>query len=219
MRALVQPNAEALTTREPPLFAPLPHTPGGYGCIHADPPIRYRSNSRERPGRNAMRHYRCFDYQDFEALPVADAAADDGYLFLWIPGPLLVLGVHHTALMRAWGFEPAGMGFVWIKTNRNGSLFLGCGHGTRKNAEFCVLGRRGRPERLSKAVHEVILARVREHSRKPEEAYARIEKFCVGPRLDLFTRQRRDGWVPYGDQTSRFDSEDPSERHPLERTV
>jgi N6-adenosine-specific RNA methylase IME4 len=65
-------------------------------------------------------------------------------------------------------------------------------------------------------VHEVILAPVREHSRKPDEVYARIERFCAGPRLDLFARQRREGWTIYGDQTSKFDFEGPAERQPLE---
>ena len=38
-------------------------------------------------------------------------------------------------------------------------------------------------------VHEVILAPVREHSRKPDEAYSRIERYCAGPRLELFARE------------------------------
>jgi N6-adenosine-specific RNA methylase IME4 len=206
------------------LFAPLP--PGLFACVHADPAIRYRSNSRERPGRNAMAHYRCYSYTDFMALSLADVVAKDAFLFLWIPGPWFVLGAH-VPLMRAWGFEPSGIAFTWIKLRRGlasrpnlffteADLFMGCGHRTRKNAEFCALGRRGRPERLSKAVREIIIAPVREHSRKPDEVYARMERFCAGPYLDLFARQRRDGWIPYGDQTSRFDFEGPQQRLPLE---
>jgi hypothetical protein len=98
-------------TREAPTFAPLPVTAGGFACVHADPPIRFRSNSRERPGRNAMRHYRCYDYLDFEKLPVADVVARDAYLFLWAPGPFLVIGAH-LPLVRAWGFKPGGIAFT-----------------------------------------------------------------------------------------------------------
>jgi N6-adenosine-specific RNA methylase IME4 len=200
-----------------PLFASLSTVPGGFRCVHADPPIRYRSNSRARPGRNAMRHYRCYDYADFEALPVADVVADNAWLALWVPGPWLALGAH-VPLMRAWGFAPSGMGFTWVKQNRSGEgLFMGPGHTTRKNAEFCVLGRRGKPERLSKSVHEVIIAPLRAHSQKPAEIYTRLERFCPGPRLDLFARQRRENWVSYGDQTSMFDFGGPNERLPLER--
>jgi N6-adenosine-specific RNA methylase IME4 len=112
------------------------------------------------------------------------------------------------------GFEPTAMGFVWVKLNPNApslwfrerDLFFGPGLTTRKNAEYVVLSRRGRPERLARDVFEVILAPRREHSRKPEEAYRRIERYCNGPRLDLFPRERRAGWVPYGDEAAKFDA-------------
>jgi N6-adenosine-specific RNA methylase IME4 len=71
-----------------------------------------------------------------------------------------------------------------------------------------VLGRRGHPERLDKGVFEIIVAPRREHSRKPDEVYRRIEKYCAGQRLDLFPRQRRDGWIPYGDEADKFDTQE-----------
>jgi N6-adenosine-specific RNA methylase IME4 len=124
-----------------PLFAPLPTVVGGFKCVHADPPIRFRSNSREHPGRNAMRHYRCYDYLDFMKLTVADVVADDAWLFLWAPGPWLALGAH-TALIQAWGFKPSGVGFTWVKQNRSGvGLFMGTGHTTRKGTETVILAR------------------------------------------------------------------------------
>jgi N6-adenosine-specific RNA methylase IME4 len=181
-----------------PLFAPLPTTPGGFRCIHADPPIRFRSNSRERPGRNAMRHYRCYDYKDFESLPVADVVADDATLALWVPSPFLAIGAH-LSLIAAWGFKPSSIGFTWLKVNRNGAPRMGPGLVTRKCCEFVVLGRRGRPQRLSKGVLEAIIAEPRQHSRKPDEIYARLEALASGPYLDLFARQG------------------PLERAPLER--
>ena len=55
------------------------------------------------------------------------------------------------------------------------SLHVGMGYGTRKNAEDCFLFRVGSPKRLARDVHEIILAPVREHSRKPDEAIERIE--------------------------------------------
>src|SRR5262249_15320404 len=41
--------------------------------------------------------------------------------------------------------------------------------------EFCWLGRRGKPKRLSLGVRELIIAPRREHSRKPHQVYARVE--------------------------------------------
>jgi N6-adenosine-specific RNA methylase IME4 len=51
---------------------------------------------------------------------------------------------------------------------------------------------------------DVILAPVREHSRKPDEFYERVEQFAPGPRLDSFARQRRPGWDAGGDQLNMF---------------
>jgi N6-adenosine-specific RNA methylase IME4 len=63
----------------------------------------------------------------------------------------------------------------------------------------------GKPRRLAKDVHEVILAPIREHSRKPDEAYRRVERYCAGPYLDLFSRESRTGWDAWGDELGKFD--------------
>ena len=108
-----------MTERDLPLFAPLPTVPGGFACIHADPPIQFRSNSREKPGRNALRHYACHDYGAFEALSVTAVVADDAFLFLWVTTAFLAIGAH-IPLIEAWGFKPTAMAFVWSKLNRSG---------------------------------------------------------------------------------------------------
>jgi N6-adenosine-specific RNA methylase IME4 len=111
------------------------------------------------------------------------------------------------------------MGFTWVKLRRShephqlrllplaeSDVHVGTGLTTRKSAEFCVLGRRGNPKRLSAAVREVIFAPVREHSRKPDEVYERIERYCAGPRLDLFGRCSRPNWTVWGDEATKYDS-------------
>src|ERR1700743_657191 len=87
-----------------------------YRIIAADVPWAFKSNSVGKPGRNAMRHYDCMSLDDIAALPVRDVVADDACLFFWITGPFLAIGAH-IPIMKAWGFEPSGMGFVWIKLN------------------------------------------------------------------------------------------------------
>jgi N6-adenosine-specific RNA methylase IME4 len=196
-----------------PLFAPLPEIEGGWRCVAADPAWRFRSNSKANPGRNAMRHYDCLSLDEIASLPLREVVAKDAFLWLWVTSPFLAVGAH-LDVMRAWGFEPTALGFTWIKLNRSApglfiqrnDLFMGPGLTTRKNAEFVILGRRGRPERLATDVHEVILSRVRVHSRKPDEAYSRIERYCAGPRLELFARESRAGWTSYGDEAAKFDS-------------
>ena len=192
------------------IFAGLPRR--HFGCIVADPPWRFKSNSESRPERNAMRHYDCMSLDAIAALPVKDLAADDCALFLWITSPFLVIGAH-LPIMRAWGFKPSGIGFTWLKLNKSAGklfftrdIFMGGGLTTRKNAEFVVLGKRGRSVRRDAGVHEVIVDHRREHSRKPDEAFARIERYCAGPYLDLFSRETRPGWTSWGAEATKFDA-------------
>jgi N6-adenosine-specific RNA methylase IME4 len=77
---------------------------------------------------------------------------------------------------------------------------------TRKNSEPCLLARRGNPRRLSRSVQELIVAPRREHSRKPDEIYERIERYASGPFVELFARQSRRGWSSWGDEVGKFDS-------------
>ena len=65
----------------------------------------------------------------------------------------------------------------------------------------------GKPRRLSKAVRQLIISPRREHSRKPDEAYGRIEGLVSGPYLELFAWCSRPGWKSWGNQVSLFDEE------------
>jgi N6-adenosine-specific RNA methylase IME4 len=126
--------------------------------------------------------------------------------------PLIAIGAH-IPVIKAWGFEPTALGFVWVKLNKRASFpilsernfFFGGGLTTRKNVEYCVLCRRGQPKRLAADVRELIVSPVRESGRKPDETYRRIERYCAGPRLDLFGRESRQGWTVWGDEATLFD--------------
>jgi N6-adenosine-specific RNA methylase IME4 len=78
------------------------------------------------------------------------------------------------------------------------------------NAEICWLGRRGRPQRKSRGVRQLIVTPIREHSRKPDEVYSRIEALSEGPYLDLFARERRPNWICWGDELDKFYAEGSS---------
>lgn len=191
-----------------------------FAAILADPPWHFRVRStRNRDQwssrRDAEKFYDVMSVDDVAALPVHTLAADSAHLFLWTTGPHLPQAFR---VMTAWGFAYSGSAFVWIKTKRSiaagtpvaeSDLHVGLGFTTRKNAEFCLLGRRGSPKRLAADVREVILSPVREHSRKPDEAAARIERYCAGPYLELFARERRPGWEAWGNQVGHFQPERP----------
>lgn len=78
---------------------------------------------------------------------------------------------------------------------------LPMGHWTRANAETCLLAVRGHPKRQAKDVHQVIISHVEEHSKKPDEVRERIERLMGGvPRIELFARQKADGWDVWGNE-------------------
>ena len=109
--------------------------------------------------------------------------------------------------MTIWGFTYKSVGFVWAKrTPRDTGWHMGCGYGTRANAEYCLLGTRGRPKRLARDVRQLVVAPRREHSRKPDEIAAAIERLFPGARLEMFARTARPGWDAWGVQAGLLDS-------------
>lgn len=190
-----------------------------YGAILADPPWAYHAwsgnTNAERGWGTAASHYRTMSPDDIARIPVSDMAAKDAHLFLWTTGPVLRQAFD---VIEAWGFRYSAIAFTWVKLKRSfdarqlravplaeADLHVGLGLTTRKNAEFCLLGRRGSCQRKSRSVREIILAPVREHSRKPDDVYSRIEAYCDGPYLELFARQRWPGWDAWGEETDKFE--------------
>ena len=159
-----------------------------YPVIYADPPWQYRVYSKKGLGRSAESHYPTMGIEEIRALPVAELAAKDCALFLWVTVPCLLEGL---SVLQAWGFQYKTVAFVWIKQNKKAdSLFWGMGYWTRSNAEFCILATKGSPKRQSASVHQVILSHIEEHSKKPQEARERIVQLMGDvPRIELFARQ------------------------------
>jgi N6-adenosine-specific RNA methylase IME4 len=160
---------------------------------------------------------------DIKALPVGQIAGPDCWLLLWTTGPHLPQAFE---VMKAWGFRYSSFGFVWVKLRRSyrqdrlgilpSDIAMGLGYTTRKASEPCLLGRRGNPRRLRNDVRDVIIAPVREHSRKPDEFYERVEQFAAGPRLELFAREHRQGWDGWGNELDKFQG---AVRHTLPSAV
>lgn len=67
------------------------------------------------------------------------------------------------------------------------------------------------PWHYQTGVHQDIIAPVREHSRKPDEQYDRIERLLgltePGDKIELFARQSWPGWDSWGLETGRFDAD------------
>jgi N6-adenosine-specific RNA methylase IME4 len=172
-----------------------------FSVIYADPPWEFKVYSGKGKQRSADRHYDTAGLDDIASLPIEALAAPDCALFLWAVMPELPGAID---VLRAWGFEYKTVGFTWAKQNRSGEgWFTGMGYWTRANAELCLLATRGSPQRLAMDVQQLIVAPVREHSRKPDEAPPRIERLLAGPYLELFARAERPGWTTWGNEIAR----------------
>lgn len=174
-----------------------------FGLIYADPPWSFTTHSSKGKKKSADMHYNCMSLEDIKAMPVSELALPDCYLFMWTTDPFLQKAFE---VIDSWGFEYKTVGFYWAKQNRVGDgFFMGTGYHTRANPEQCLLATIGRPKRVSASVPKLIVSRVREHSRKPEEAYSRLEEL-VGPvpKIELFARTTRPGWSSWGNETEKF---------------
>ena len=182
-----------------------------FQVIYADPPWTFKTYSDKGRGRCADAHYDVLSFKELMELPVGDKADDNSALFLWAIDPLLPQALK---LMDAWGFRFKTVAFYWAKLNKNAvcrefgerSFFTGLGYWTRANPEMCLLATRGSPKRISRSVRRLIIAPRREHSRKPDEVYERIESLLEGPYLEMFARTTRRGWTAWGTQVGLFDS-------------
>jgi N6-adenosine-specific RNA methylase IME4 len=171
-----------------------------YGAILADPPWHWKARSAKGEGRSAKNHYSVMGADDLKAMTIP--AADDCVLFLWAIDPMLPDAF---SLIKAWGFTYKTVAFTWAKINLSGKDPIGGGYWTRANPEMCLLATTGHPKRLNADVRQLIMAPRREHSRKPDEIYGRIERLVGGPYLEMFARQTRPGWDAWGDEAGKFD--------------
>ena len=87
------------------------------------------------------------------------------------------------------------------KNKKSDSFFWGLGYWTRSNSEICLLATKGNPKRISKSVHQVCDARIMQHSKKPDEIRNRIVQLMGDiPRIELFAREKAEGWHVWGDE-------------------
>uniref|UniRef100_A0AAT9JAK0 ORF63 n=1 Tax=Nitrosopumilaceae spindle-shaped virus TaxID=3065433 RepID=A0AAT9JAK0_9VIRU len=171
-----------------------------YKIIYADPPWSYESNPNHKRGiwGIATDNYDTMSMDELKQLPVQDIADDDCILFMWATFPNLQQALD---LIKAWGFEYKTVAFVWEKFDKTNNVLkkYGLGWYTRSNVEIVMIGRKGKFERKSAAVQQVVKSTIGEHSEKPNEVRNRILKLCGDlPRIELFARTKVHGWDVWG---------------------
>lgn len=199
----------------------MPHF--AYDFIMADPPWNFRLWSEAGEEKSPQAQYETMSIAEIAALPVGHLAARDCVLFLWTTWPVLLdggdLGRREVgdagrsppgSIMKAWGFRYV-TGGAWAKLTVNGRDAMGTGYRVRSSCEPFLIGIAGQPDTPGASrARNLIEGLAREHSRKPEEAYAWAEAYMPhAMRADLFSRQVRPGWDAWGDETTKFGSAEP----------
>jgi N6-adenosine-specific RNA methylase IME4 len=143
-----------------------------------------------------------FDYPtlseaEIAAFDVPGLAADDCHLFCWTTQKFLPMALR---CLDAWGFRYV-LTMVWPKPGGFQPVGL-----PQFNCEFVVYARKGAPKFLeTKAFDCCFRAPRRDHSRKPDEFYDVIRRVTAGPRVDVFSREQRDGFAQAGNELEKFE--------------
>lgn len=173
-----------------------------YKIIYADPPWAY--NESGSGNRVVKSKYPTMQIEDIICLPIQEITDDDCVLFLWVTFPRLPEGLK---VIEEWGFKYKGLAFNWVKKNKKSdSNFWGMGYFTRQNPEVLLIGVKGKIKKgiASAGEHSVYNGRIEEHSKKPEYIRNKIpflvENGDKVNKLELFARQKTEGWDIWGNE-------------------
>jgi len=164
-----------------------------YQIIYADPPWEVEKIQRKvRPNQVDM-DYPTMGLVDIRNLGIdlRTYEADDCKLFLWATHKYLPYAF---SVMSEWGFKYQRT-ITWDK--QNGMCLFGFHHRT----EFLLFGYRGKIEMYPrrKAFPTIVTAKSPRHSEKPQIFRDLIAPFGE-PRLELFARQKVEGWDCWGNE-------------------
>ena len=162
-----------------------------YRTILSDPP--WNINQRGKySNRSAESHYPLMTLEQIKAMPISDLAAENAHLYLWVPNGLLQEGLD---VIKAWGFTYRNA-LYWIKGR------LGLGVYLRNASETCLFATCGKAPVKFHGQANWMFCPQQEHSHKPEEQMAIIERLSHPPYLELFARRRPSNpeWDVWGDE-------------------
>ena len=184
-----------------------------YQIIYADPPWPFGSirSSKKINGKYqryspdttvGKGNYNTMTGEDIIRLPVKDIADNDCVLFMWFCETELPLALE---VVKAWGFKYVNIAFIWNKKEKSGKDVCYYGGWTMRGAEMVLLGTKGKPH-AKIASHNVrqktdAIRDRKCHSRKPQEIRDKIVELMGDiPRIELFARQKTEGWDVWGNE-------------------
>lgn len=175
-----------------------------YQIIYADPPWHFSSKELQKYNGKRFtplnKHYTTQKKSWIKSLPVENIADKDCALFLWTTDAHLKEAI---SVIEGWGFKYITIIFVWEKKTKTGKTVANLGAWTMKNYEICLFGTKGAMLKYKKVnnIYQKVEAERTVHSRKPDEVRKRIELlFGDLPRIELFARQKTEGWDVWGNE-------------------
>lgn len=171
-----------------------------YQIILADPPWSYRN---KKTGGSMISgsasKYETMSVEEICNLPIQKIAEKNSALFLWVTCPMMLEGVE---VMKAWGYKYKTK-IYWRKI-----MSLGMGFWFRGQVEELWLGIKGKVPAFRLQIPNFIQTKALRHSQKPEEARKIIEMTNLKPRIELFAREKIEGWDCWGDEVDGVDGTD-----------
>ena len=167
-----------------------------------DPPWGYSNKNTGGSTKYGMvsgaaSHYTTLTLDEIVNLNIKSIMEEDSMCYLWCTSPLLEYGLK---ALLAWGFHYK-FTIYWVKPFR-----IAMGFWLRNNVEICLVGKRGKVKPFRSASPNVVFEMPRKHSQKPKAFWDLIEPLAESPRAELFAREKRDGWMVWGDEVdSDFD--------------
>lgn len=181
---------EAKKIKEDFVVKDLASVPGKWRTVYMDPPWRYDDSGGRGAAEN---HYSTMSVDELIELPVKELAHSDGCLYwIWTTWPMIRDGYPHK-LIEGFGLRWVGE-VVWHKLGGPGT-----GRWLRPVTEVLVLAvSKGAMLIDDKSVEGFLAVEKQNHSKKPEEFYEFLERVSPEPRIELFARNKRDGWWRWG---------------------
>jgi N6-adenosine-specific RNA methylase IME4 len=172
---------------------------GPFDVVVIDPPWPVQKIDRDvRPNQDA------FDYPTmspeelltFWREDMASRLQSDCHLLVWTTQKYLPAAL---AFIESIDFRYV-LTLVWHKAGGFQPLGL-----PQYNCEFAVYARRGSPVFIdTKDFPCCFAAPRREHSRKPDRFYEIVRRVTGGSRIDVFSREPREGFAQYGNEPRKF---------------
>jgi len=176
-----------------------------YKAILIDPPWPEYGGGKIK--RGADRHYALMSLKEIEAIPVPLIADEGCHIYMWVTNNYLE---HALGMLKGWGFRYI-TNIAWVKSSKvnigSKQYFAlqnpGLGQYIRGVHEICLFGIKGKlPFKVINGKRQqgisVIIAPRTIHSQKPAEIYDMIEKISYPPYIEIFARNKREGWTSIG---------------------